>query len=341
MSAWTAARLAALLGARCAGPCDVPLTGLAALDRAAHGDLSFSKGGVWTSFLSTTRASAVILAEGEVPEGVGAIYHPEPRWAFARAASLMRPAVWPDAGVHPTAVVDPSATVEGAAIGPLAVIGPRARVGPGSWVMASAYVGAGAILGERCRIMPHAVIMDGSILGDRVWLQPGAVVGADGFGQEPGEGGPLRVPQLGIAVLEDDVEIGANACVDRAALHETRVGTATRTDNLVQIAHGVRIGARGLLAAFSGVGGSATLGDDVVLAGRASVVDGVRVGDRAVLAGMAAVTRNTAGAQTLGGAPARPIREWLRETALLRSLPRLAQRIRTLEDQLQSLQQRS
>ena len=260
-----------------------------------------------------------------------ALRHPDPRYAYAVAAAELVPLVWPEPGVDPLASVHPTATVDGATIGPYAVVDEAAVVAPGAWVMAQAYIGRQVRVGAKSRIMPHAVIMEGCTIGERVWLQPGAVVGADGFGHVIGPGGPVRVPQLGVAVLEDDVEVGANACVDRAALYETRIGRGSRLDNLVQVAHGVKMGAECLLAAFAGVAGGAKLGDRVVMAGRTAVIDGIEVGDDAVFAGLASASRNVPTGRQIGGSPARAYRQRLREVAALRSLPSMIRTVNKME----------
>jgi UDP-3-O-[3-hydroxymyristoyl] glucosamine N-acyltransferase len=333
MTAITTGALAAQVGAVCEGPADRVLTSVAPLDRAGPDALSFCRGGRWARALTDTRAGAVLVpTELEVPAGVVALRVRDPRLAYAIAARLLVPAVWPAPALDPraaidaTAQVDPSCTVE-----PFVVVRPGARVGAGTWLQSHSYVGAGAVVGERCRLMPGAVVMDGCTLGDRVWLHPGAVVGDDGFGHVLGPDGPLKVPQLGTVVLEDDVEVGSNACVDRAALDETRVGRGTRLDNLVQVAHGVRIGAECLLAAFAGVAGGARLGDRVVMAGRTAVIDGVEVGDGAVFAGLASASRDVPKRAKIGGSPARSYKRWLKEVAALRRLPGLLKQVDRLE----------
>lgn len=331
MSRWTAGRLADRVGARCEGDPDLPLRGVGSLHDAAPDELSFCTGGRWLPALQNTRAGAVLLDQGEAPDGLTVLRHPDPRRAFALAASLLHPEHWPAPGVHPAAWVAEDAQVEGATIDAFAVVETGAVVEPGAWVGAHAYVGRGAVVGPGSRLMPHAVVMDGVRLGARVRLLPGAVIGADGFGQVAGDDGITRMPQLGTVVLEDDVEVGALSCVDRAALGETRVGRGSRLDNLVQVAHGVRIGADCLLAAFAGVAGGAVLGDRVILAGRSSVVDGVEVGEGAVLAGLASATRRVPAGERIGGAPGRPLRRWLRELAALRELPRALRTLRRLE----------
>lgn len=278
------------------------------------------------------------MADESVPHDTVALRHPEPRRAYAEAAAAMFPEIWPEAGVHERAWVHDDAHVEGATIDAFAVVEAGARVAPGTWIQAHAYIGRGVRLGERCRIMPGAVVMDGTVCGDRVWVHPGAVVGTDGFGHVRTDDGMLRVPQLGTAELGDDVGIGANACVDRAALGATRVGAGTHIDNLVQIAHGAELGRECALAAFAGVAGGAVLGDRVLMAGRTAVVDGVRVGDDVVFAGLASARKDVNPGAKLGGSPARAYRTWLRETAALKQLPGVLRTLRTIQARVDALE---
>ena len=336
--AWTAGEVAALVGAVVEGDADHEIRAVADLESAGPDDLSFCTGGRWARVLDHTRAGVVILADGAVPSDTVALRVEHPRLAFARALGTLVPLARPAPGVHPTAVVDPTASVEGASIDAYAVIDAGAVVGQGTWVQAHAYIGPGVTLGRDGRVGPHAVVLEGTVVGDRVWLHPGSVVGADGFGHVPTADGPLRVQHLGHVLIEDDVEIGANACVDRAALGRTRIGRGSRLDNLVQVAHGVELGEACLLAAFAGVAGGAKLGDRVIMGGRSAVVDGILVGDDAVFAGLASASKDVPAGRQLGGSPARRYREWLREFAALRELPTALRTLSRLERRLEALE---
>ncbi|MCA9488582.1 MAG: UDP-3-O-(3-hydroxymyristoyl)glucosamine N-acyltransferase [Myxococcales bacterium] len=338
----TTGELAIALGAVCEGPTDRVVDGVAPLDAAEPNHLSFCRGGRWTKALAGTRAGAVLVGPDlAVPDGVVALRVRDPRYAYAIAASALVPLHWPDPERHPRAEIAADARVaDSCTIEPFAVIRPGAEVGEGTWIQAHCYVGRRAHIGRDCRLMPGSVVMDGAVLGDRVWLHPGAVVGDDGFGHVIGPDGPIKVPQLGSAVLEDDVEVGANACVDRAALNETRIGRGTRLDNLVQVAHGVRIGTECLLAAFAGVAGGARLGDRVVMGGRTAVVDGIEVGDGAIFAGLASASRDVPPGAKIGGSPARSYARWLKEVAGLRALPAALKQLERVERRLQALEGR-
>ena len=216
-----------------------------------------------------------------------------------------------------------------------------AVVGPGTWVETGAVVGARARVGHDCRLMPKAVIMDGCTLGDRVWLNPGAVVGGEGFGFAPSKEGHLKIPQAGSVVVGDDVEIGANSCIDRGALETTHVRTGAKLDNLVQVGHGADVGESSLLVAYSGVAGSSRLGRGVVLAAKAAVLGHLRIGDGVQVGVASVVTGDVEPGAQVTGIPAMNHRRWLRSATEFRSLSELAKQVRTLEKRINELEDSS
>ncbi|MCB9794160.1 MAG: UDP-3-O-(3-hydroxymyristoyl)glucosamine N-acyltransferase [Alphaproteobacteria bacterium] len=336
---FTAAELAARLGGELVGDPEVELLGIADIRDATPEQLAFVANPRYRRHLGTTRAGAVLVDEGTEAPGQTLIRLANPYAAFARALALFHPERWPEGGVDPRAAVHPEARLgEGARVEPFAVVEADASLGAGCWVQAGAYVGPGARLGERCRLMPGAVVMGGCVLGDRVLLNPGAVVGADGFGFAPTAQGLLKIPQVGPVILGDDVELGANSCVDRPALGETRVGSGTKTDNLCQVGHSSTIGPHSVMVAYSAVAGSSTLGVGVTLAGRASVLGHLEIGDGVVVAAHSMVTRSVSAGERVAGVPARPHREWLRTQALAKRVPELLAELEALRARVEALE---
>lgn len=284
---------------------------------------------------SPTSAGALIVPQGASPALPG-IRCSHPLLAFARAVELLRPAPPRLTGIHPSAGIDGSARLgEGVAVGPGASIGPRADVGDRCQVGAGARIGEGVKLGADCVLHPNCVLYPGVRLGERVILHAGAVIGADGFGYVPDEGGRLfKFPQRGTVVIEDDVEIGANAAIDRAALGETRIGRGTKIDNLVQVAHNVTIGEDCALASQVGISGSVRVGRRVLMGGQAGIADHVSIGDGARLAARTGVTKDLEGGKTYLDAPAAEIGEARRRLAAYRRLPEMLQRLIHLEEKI-------
>ncbi len=249
----------------------------------------------------------------------------DPRLALARLSRRLdpRPPV-ADEGIHPTAAIDPTARLgRGVAIGAGVVIGAHAHLGDGVQVGPGTVVGAGAIVGAGSELRERVVVADGVRLGARCRIQAGAVLGSDGFGYAVGHAGAVRIHHLGTVVLGDDVEIGANACVDRGTLGDTTIGDRVKVDNLVQIAHNVQIGHDTLIAGQTGIAGSTRLGDRVVVGGAAGIGDHLSVGDDARIAGGAGVTKHVPAGEAWGGYPAQPIKRWARERYLIGRLEEL------------------
>lgn len=335
----TLAELAALVGGTLSGDGRRVVTGAAGLEEAGPEDVSFLADAKRAAELAKTRAGVVIVPAGVASDGGNRVaVKGHPQIAFAKVLALIERERRPlPEGIHPAAIIDPKAELAaGVAVGACAVIEAGAKLGPRSVVYAQAYVGAGAVIGADCILYPQVVVRERCVLGDRVILHPGAVIGGDGYGFVQEGGVHHKIPQIGRVVIEDDVEIGANSCVDRAALGETRVGAGTKVDNLVQIAHNVRLGRGCLIVSQVGIAGSSTLGNYVVLAGQAGVGDHITVGDEVVGLGRAGITKDIPAKTVVNGVPARPVREHLKLQALTNKLPELFEDVKELKGKLKA-----
>jgi len=332
--------IAERLGCRLDGDGEVEIAGVAGIADAGPGDLTFLANPRYTHALQTTRASAVILADAGPPAPCAALRSEIPYLAFGRAVRLLNPGPRIEPGVHRLAEVDPTATLgEGVSIGPFAWIGPGAAIGARTVILSHVAVGRGATIGDDCLLHSHVSIRERVVLGRRVIVQDGAVVGADGFGfaKRP-DGSYEKIPQPGAVVVEDDVEIGANTTIDRPAVGETRVCAGAKIDNLVQIAHGVRVGRDTLLCAQVGIAGSSTVGDRVVLAGQVGVAGHLEVGDGVVATAQTGIPNSVEANTLVSGYPAIPNRDWLKASAVFKRLPELKKAVSDLEARLEALE---
>jgi UDP-3-O-[3-hydroxymyristoyl] glucosamine N-acyltransferase len=310
-----------------APPRRLMFTGIAPLQTAEAGEVSFLDNRKYADALAATRAGAVIVhpdMADRVPATAVAVISDEPYAAWARVAALFHPVPPARPGVHPTAVVAADAAVDpGAEIGPLAVIGNHAEIGPRCCIGPAAIIGDGVVLGADCRIGAHATLSH-ALLGDRVIVYPGARIGQDGFGFAVGGEGFVSVPQIGRVVIEDDVEIGANTTIDRGSLHDTLIGAGSRLDNLVQIGHNVRLGRGCVIVSQVGISGSTILEDHVMVGGQAGFTGHLRIGMRARIGAQAGVMSDVPPGADVVGSPAWPAREFFRHVAVLRRLVREA-----------------
>ncbi|WP_328733454.1 UDP-3-O-(3-hydroxymyristoyl)glucosamine N-acyltransferase [Falsiroseomonas selenitidurans] len=302
----------------------LPVTGVGPLQAAGPGEVSFLENRRYLRLLAETRAAAVVIAPelaARMPEGLPAIVTAQPYLGFGRIARALHPVPAPRPGIHPTAVIDPAARVaEGVEIGPYAVVAAGAEIGAGCLIGPHAVIGAGVVLGEGCRIGAHASLSH-CIAGRFVVLHPGARVGQEGFGfAVTPEGRFETMPQLGRVLLEDAVEIGANACVDRGSQTDTVLGAGTRLDNLVQIGHNVTAGQACVFVAQVGIAGSTRIGNGVQMGGQSGISGHVEIGDRAQIAAQSGVMADVGPGEIVGGSPAWPMRETLRAFAALRRL---------------------
>ncbi len=317
--------LAAVAAACGAPPPDATLLlhGVAPLQTATAGQVSFLDNRRYLPALAATRAGAVIVhpdLAGRVPDGSIALATAEPYAGWARVAALFHPEPPATPGIHPAALVDPAAQVDASAeIGPFAVIGAAAEIGPRCRIGAGAVIGPGVVLGADCRIGAHASLSH-ALLGARVHVYPGARIGQEGFGFASTAAGFVSVPQLGRVILEDDVEIGANSTVDRGSAQDTVIGAGSRLDNLVQIGHNVRLGRCCVIVAQAGISGSTVVEDFVMVAGQAGLTGHLRIGARARIGAQAGVMADVPAAAEVVGSPAMPVRAFFRQVAALRRL---------------------
>ena len=336
--AYTPAEIATFVGAqRTTGSTWQPIRDIASLTAARTGDLSFLGNTKYRPQVAESTATAVLLPldyEGEPKADQVFVFVENPSVALAKVCARIEAALWPKpaAGIHPSAVVASTANVAATAhVGPLCVVEEGAELGVGSVLQASVYVGRDARIGEGCFLMPGAMVGASCSLGNRVRLQPGVVVGSDGFGYEFVQGRHEKLPQVGVVVIEDDVEIGANCTLDRARFSRTVVGEGTKIDNLVQVAHNVVIGKHCLLCAQVGIAGSTTLEDYVILGGQAGVGGHITLGKGSKIGGQTGVSYDVLPGSYLNGTPAIPYMLERRLQILHQRLPDLFKRVELLE----------
>jgi UDP-3-O-[3-hydroxymyristoyl] glucosamine N-acyltransferase len=325
----TAREIAAMLGGELSGEGERRVAGVAGLDAAGPDDLAYAEGARALAEAARSRAGCLLIPEGARLAGRTTIAVKRPKLALIRVAEALYPVAPVIPGIHPTAVVAPDAEVAASAsVGPGVVIASRARVGAETSLGAGVVLGEGVEVGSRCRLHPRVTVYPGARLGDRVTLHAGVVIGSDGFGYVLDEGRHRKFPQLGTVVIENDVEIGANSTVDRGSLGTTRIGEGTKIDNLVQIAHNVKIGKHCILAAQTGVSGSVEIGDYVVIAGQVGIGERARIEDHAVIGGQAGILpgKVVRAGSVLWGTPARPLAVFKRMHAAWARLPEWIER---------------
>ena len=331
--------LAERLACRLEGDGEVDIVRVEGIQHAGPGDLTFLSNPKYEGAVAHTRASAVLLRDGAPPAPCPVLRTPDPYLAFARAVGLFAPAWRPAPGIHALAAVAADAIIgRDVSIGAFVTVGEGAAVGDNTVVFSNVTIGAGARIGADCVIHSHVAIRERVIIGSRVVLQNGVVVGSDGYGfVRRGDGSHEKIPQIATVVIEDDVELGANTTVDRPAVGETRIGSGTKIDNLVQIGHGVRIGHNVLMAAQVGIAGSTDVEDNVVFGGQVGVGGHLRIGRGSVAVGQAGVTNSLDPGVMVAGYPAIDSREWRKASVVFKRLPELKRRIKELEARVAAL----
>ena len=335
----TVKELAEYLGGTVQGDGAALISGLGTLDTADSATLTFLANPKYASKVAETSAGAVLMAPGSERYGRTTIEVANPYLGFAKLLTLFYTTPHEPLGVLPAASVSATATIgEGASIYPGACIGRNVVVGNRSIIHSGAVLYDNVIIGEDCTIHANVVVRERCRIGSRCIIQPGAVIGSDGFGYAPDGSGYYRIPQIGIVVLEDDVEIGANSCIDRAAIEVTLIRRGTKLDNLVQIAHNCQIGEDCMIVSQVGISGSAKIGNHVTLAGQVGVAGHLTIGDNVLVGAQSGVPSSLPANAAYSGTPTMPHREWLKSAMVVPRLPELKKTVSALEKRVAELE---
>ena len=336
-------QLARLVKGRVVGDGKTVVTGISGIQEAAPGDITFLANIKYRALADRTRASAIVLDEG-ADDGIRLpqIRVKNPSLAFVRIVeSFSPPPLTFYKGIHPTAVLGADVTVgKKVSIQAYSVIQDGAAVGDGTVIYPGVYIGHNSSVGRNCLIYPQVVIRERVTVGDNVIIHSGAVIGSDGFGYATVEGVHHKIPQIGVFVIEDDVEIGANTTVDRARFDKTVIRKGAKIDNLVQIAHNVEVGPNSIIIAQTAIAGSTVIGANVVIAGQSGVDGHLKVGDFSIIAARAGVTKNVPPSSMISGFPAQPHKRELDTIAARRQLPETTRLVKTLEERTRMLEER-
>ena len=329
--------LADQIGGAVEGNPEARITGISSIEDAKPGDVVVAASARLFRLACESEAAVIIANSQAGPSGKPLIRVANPRLAFALALGLFAGKCVPKPGVDPSSRIGERLTCgEGVSIGFGCWVGDDAKLGSAVVLHPMVYIGDGVEIGDGTEIFPHAIIMHDCKIGARVRIHSGAVIGADGFGYVFDGAAHVKSPHIGNVVIGDDVEIGANSTIDRAKTGATEIGAGTKIDNMVHIAHNVKIGRNCIIAALSGISGSVRIGEGVIFAGQAGVADHVTIGDGAVIAARGGVIGNIPAGAKVSGFPARNHRDELRTLALVRQLPDLLRRIEELEEQLKN-----
>ncbi len=336
----TLQEIAEFIGGEVVGDGDIAITGVAGIEDAGEGELTFLANPKYVSFLGKTQASAIITSMDIEVAPRPIIRTENPSLAFVKAVSFVLPLdIKHPKGIHQSAVIGKNVSLgKDVAIGPYAVIEDDASIGDKAVIYSHCYVGRGASIGADTLVYPNVSIRERVAIGSRVIIHSGTVIGSDGFGFIPVEGKHHKIPQIGTVVIEDDVEIGSNVSIDRARFDKTVIGEGTKIDNLVHIAHNVTTGKNCLIVAQVGISGSTSLGNNVILAGQAGLVGHIKVGDNAVVMAQSGVNKSIPPDTVMWGYPAKPAQVSRRVNAAVQNLPRLFASVTELKKKVEALE---
>ena len=332
--------IAERLGCHVSGNAEIEIKGVAGLEEAGPEHLTFLSNPRYKRLLTTTRAAAVIVDKAPPDTDSTFLVSENPYLDFARALEMFYQPPAPETNIHPTAAVAESAVIgANASIGPYAVIGKGVVIGDNAVIHPHVTIYEGVRIGDGFVAHSNAVVREFCEIGDRVVLQNGAIIGTDGYGfAQRSDGTHYKIVQSGNVILEDDVEVQAGSCIDRAAVGETRIRKGTKIDNLVQIGHAVTIGENGLICSQSGIAGSTTLGDNCILAGQVGVIGHLNIGNNVVMTAKTGVGTDIPDNQKISGAPSIDNRQWLRCTAVYNRLPELSKKVSQLDRKMTELE---
>lgn len=337
----TVSELSAKVEGRVFGDGKVQIRRVASLDSAGEGDIAYVEDEKFFAAANASKASCVIVPEGAGITAACRIEVTKPKLAFALVAEILHPQKHYDPSIHSTAVIAESADVALTAfVGPHACIGDNARVGVGTQIHSGVSIGNNVSIGADCVIHPNVVIYENVTIGDRVILHAGVVIGADGFGYVRDDQSHHKFPQIGTVVIEDEVELGANTCVDRAALGRTRIGRGTKLDNMVHVGHNCDIGERVVIAGQTGISGSVTIEDDCIIGGQVGFGDHILVQSGAVIGSKAGILPGKIVRPGVWwGIPIQPLDEYKRLNAHVSRLPRIREELKELNERVKKLEQ--
>jgi UDP-3-O-[3-hydroxymyristoyl] glucosamine N-acyltransferase len=341
----TAQEIAALVGGDVQGNPGIRILKVSKIEEAAEGDLTFLSNPRYEKYVASTKASAILVArsfntDAHARPGLTFIRVDDPYVAFLQSLKRLTPVADPfTPGIHPASVVAESAVIgPGVSLGARSVVGREARIGADTKIAPGCVIGDGAAIGESCQLFPNVTIYHDCRIGNRVIIHAGTVIGSDGFGFAPKQDGTYeKIPQMGIVVIEDDVELGANCTVDRATMGQTVVKRGAKLDNLVHLAHNVVVGENTVIAAQTGISGSTKVGKNVMLAGQVGIVGHIEIGDRAVVMAQSGISKSIPPGKTYFGTPAKEHMRALKIEAIIRSLPELAKDVEELKKMLEAL----
>ena len=332
----TVAELARRLGCPFEGDGNVVIRGVSSLESAGEGDLVFLASPKFRPLFEQAEGSAAVVSMEEKEGKIPYLRSKTPHLTFIKAAEIFFQPYRPEPGIHPQAVIASSAKIgKDVAVGAYSVVGEEVEIGNGTVLFPHVTIYPYVNIAKDCFLHSHVTVREGCTIGNRVILQNGAVIGADGYGYtRKGDGTHIKIPQMGTVILEDDVEVGANTAIDRAAMDKTIIRRGTKIDNLVQIAHSVEIGTNSLIIAQAGIAGSSKIGKNVIIAGQAGIPDHIHIGDNAVIAAQAGVSKDVPANTTVAGSPHLKIKDYWRMLANIKKIPDLLKDLKDLKSKI-------